>query len=166
MIISEHDKIRFNVRYKVNFTNGCWEWNGTFRGLYGRLNIGQQRNVAAHRISYNLFKGEIPTGLNVLHACDNPKCVNPEHLFLGTNKDNVDDRQKKGRTAILHGDKNPNAKISDKKAYEIKYDISQGLKKSIVIEKHGISIGIYQGIKYNKNWKHVVPLPQQEGEQC
>ncbi len=87
---------------RPNKKTGCVEWVGSTRNGYGRLVTGSRTNgtrksVSAHRAAYEAHIGPIPKGLYVLHRCDNPKCINPEHLFIGTRQDNVDDREKKGR---------------------------------------------------------------------
>lgn len=82
---------------------GCWVWMGNLRKGYGRICGVQDRNVLAHRLSWKLFKGD-PGHLMVLHKCDVPACVNPDHLFLGTRADNVYDCVAKGRAA--NGEKN------------------------------------------------------------
>jgi hypothetical protein len=87
---------------KVNKTEDCWLWLGHLQ-RYGRFKPQGIRNspqVLAHRYSYELHFGPIPIGMNVLHKCDNPACVNPDHLFLGTQKDNVIDMMNKGRGSI------------------------------------------------------------------
>jgi len=81
----------------ITLTNNCFEWNGSKDSNgYGLFGINHKL-VRAHRFSFELFNGSIPPGLDVLHKCDNPCCVRPDHLFLGTDKDNVKDREEKGR---------------------------------------------------------------------
>lgn len=88
----------------------CWEWRGTlFSNGYGRF-----RGEGAHRVSFRLAHGHVPAGRYICHRCDNPKCVRPEHLFVGTPRDNVQDMIRKGRNAPprMKGERNGCAKLS------------------------------------------------------
>jgi hypothetical protein len=86
---------------KVAFTDGCWEWQASIRKRdgYGRFQTGATTQETAHRFSYALANGPIPQGMFVCHRCDNPRCVRPDHLFLGTPDDNMQDKTRKGRQA-------------------------------------------------------------------
>lgn len=105
----------------VVLESGCWEWTASKMGNgYGKMYFNQGW-TGAHRASYTLHKGLIPIGFCVLHRCDNPPCVNPEHLFLGTQLDNIADMNRKGRqyTRPLFGEANPNARLTNALVMEI-----------------------------------------------
>ena len=89
----------------VQKDSGCWEWDGCRdKDGYGQYQLPKVRLIQrAHRVAFTLAKGEIPIGMVVCHSCDNPSCINPEHLFLGTVKDNNADRAAKGRTFKPYG---------------------------------------------------------------
>ena len=89
---------RFDAKWTPEPMSGCWLWTGTVDlKQYGRFSK-QGRLCSAHRIAWELYRGSIPTDRNVLHRCDNPSCVNPDHLFLGTLTDNMRDMARKGRS--------------------------------------------------------------------
>lgn len=83
--------------------DGCWGWNCSTYNRYPRIYVknGNSRYIRAHRASWMIYQGDIPVGLYVLHTCDNTVCTNPDHLFIGTHKDNMSDMAKKGR--VKHG---------------------------------------------------------------
>lgn len=105
---------------RVVKTNTCWIWNGKMAGNgYGQFLINYKGKYA-HRFSYELHKGEIPKGLCVCHTCDNPPCVNPNHLWLGTRKQNSQDMTRKGRHVNNRGENAGMAKLSWKQIDKIR----------------------------------------------
>ena len=108
----------------IKKTKTCWNWFGDI-GVngYGRFWY-EGKTVYAHRLSYMLHKGEITNNLCILHICDNPKCVNPKHLFLGTNKKNTTDRNNKGRQA--RGEFSGMAKLKEKDILQIRQLYEKG----------------------------------------
>lgn len=103
---------RFEAKYIPEPNSGCWLWTGACCGNgYGAFWTGHS-SINAHRVSYLLYKGSIPDGLLVRHTCDVPQCVNPEHLLLGTQKQNVADKFFRNRQADVSGERNPRAILS------------------------------------------------------
>lgn len=100
--------------------DGCWEWVAVKnQDGYGNFKF-QGIMVKAHRISYQIFNGDIYNNLCVLHTCDNPGCVNPAHLYLGTQQDNADDRETKGRGHEKSGEANGRAKLTAEEVWQIR----------------------------------------------
>ena len=100
---------------KVDKTDTCWLWNGALTSSgYGSIGINGKR-ISAHRFSYETFIGEIPEGMFVCHSCDVKICVNPEHLWVGTQYENMSDMWKKGRAVISYGNKNGHNQYKNKK---------------------------------------------------
>ena len=128
---------------------GCLEWtgytiksNGYEAHRYGRFNIGGKR-LLAHRYAYILAYGEIPLGMNVCHHCDNTKCCNPEHLFIGTQKENMRDMVEKGRSSKPSypkpkGEKSPCAKLLDAQIIEIRSRRSLGETTTSLAAAYGV----------------------------
>lgn len=102
---------QFYDKSVINKNSGCWDWIASFGGTgYGQFGDGN-KPIGAHRVSYLIHIGLIPEGMFVCHKCDNRKCVNPSHLFLGTRQDNMDDMKLKNRQS--RGEKHPSTKLSD-----------------------------------------------------
>lgn len=103
----DKEKVLINFWKRVDTLNGfatnedCWLWIGSIRNTYGGVAIGD-KVFYAHRIAYMLYKGEILNKLQVLHKCDSPLCVNPNHLYLGTQKENIKDSVSKGRHSSVN----------------------------------------------------------------
>lgn len=134
----------------------CWNWTGwKHRSGHGYVGSGTSgRNVQCHRVSWKLFKGVIPKGLCVLHKCDNPACVNPSHLFLGTQQDNMrdmntKDRHAKGERCNLDGLTESDAK----KALRLKGKVSH----TELGKRFGVNRATISYLLEGKTWKHLQP---------
>ena len=135
----------------VRKEKSCWLWIGRLdcKG-YGRFSLTRTKTVLAHRFSYTLHVGPIPNGLCVLHHCDNPPCVNPEHLWTGTQGDNVADRDQKGRTAT------PGAKLTVIQVKEIREQFRRGLPlHNGLAKQYGVAQATICAIKLGQTWKNV-----------
>lgn len=142
---------RLAKHYKANEQTGCWEWTAALTKYgYGKFDFNGDSDIA-HRVAYKLFRGPIPKKMLVCHHCDNPICVNPKHLFLGTPKENMQDAMKKGR--MTRGNKLWSAKLNDKQVKEILG--SSELRSEIAIQ-YDVSWSTIDCIKKRKTWKHVL----------
>jgi hypothetical protein len=143
---------RFHAKYYIDLATGCWLWLAAKNeDGYGHIGIGPSRCGLAHRVSYELFRGKIPVGMKVCHHCDAPDCVNPDHLFLGTDADNSTDRDNKGRLAF--GVRNGRAKLDDAKAIEIRQHIKSGASERTVAGMYNVSRNTVRAIKAEKTWQ-------------
>ena len=134
--------------------DSCWNWLAAVdKAGRGRFKWGGKTSYAP-RFSWITHFGDIPEGLFVLHTCDNPSCVNPSHLFLGTLEDNNRDREAKGRGADVRGSKNPAAKITEAVAQQIVNLLNHGYSLKH-IKQLGYSWNCAQNIKYMKAWTHL-----------
>lgn len=134
--------------------SGCWLWTGALCGKgYGAIRADRaRRSLRTHRASYEMANGPIPDGLHVLHRCDNPRCVNPAHLFLGTHQENMDDRARKGRKAKTSGVANGRSKITDETVRKIR--AATGFQAAIGAQ-YGVSQTTVWKIKRGHSWGHV-----------
>jgi hypothetical protein len=147
-------KERLYSKIKVNPKNNCWEikLNKGARYPWIRVNGKYKRT---HRVSYEIHIGKIPDGINCLHKCDNTKCCNPEHLFLGTQADNVADMIKKGRKRIFKGIELYEAKLNKTKILAIKKKIEKGIPVLKVAKQYGVNQVVIRGIASGRGWKHL-----------
>ena len=148
---------------------GCWLWMGAVNSRgYGYIRIAT-KTKKAHRVSYEQFVGEIPDGLFVLHHCDQPGCINPDHLWLGTDADNNADMRSKGRAVYVNGNRVATSRLNREQALEI---LSSPLRHFELARKFGVTNAAIRQIRMGKNWKylgaqflstHPPPPPSDEG---
>lgn len=147
----------------VTVTDTCWLWNGCLRpDGRGFTSYGKGRNMLAHRLSWELSYGAIPEGMAVCHHCDNPRCVRPDHLFLGTQQDNLRDMRDKNRGAIpppRQGSKHHKAKLTDADVLAIRAACANGEKQNAVAKRYSVSDTQIGYIVKGKNWKHLLHIP-------
>lgn len=141
---------------KVDKTSSCWIWLGCKGKGYGQVKIRGKRK-RAHRLAWELTHGSIPDDLFLCHRCDNPACVNPSHLFLGTAADNAKDRDAKGRhrPPMTKGAQHGFAKLAEEQAMEIKIAALNGESHKCIAERYGISRPVVSSIKAGRIWKHL-----------
>ncbi len=148
--------VKIRLFGKVDKTETCWIWTGaTYSSGYGVISNGERgKLVSAHRLSYELHKGEIPQGLCVLHTCDVRRCVNPDHLFLGTIQDNHDDMMAKGREP--RGESHKNSTLKEWQVIEIRRLSSLGeMRQKDIASMFSIRPKTVYKIVNRISWKHI-----------
>lgn len=159
----------FNARIRI--TPGCWWWTGTLSHPSSSLRYGKMkfkgRQLKAHRISYEIYFGPIRDGMFICHKCDNPSCVNPDHLFEGTHQDNMDDKVAKGRQAAgvkltqnrnsAAGERHGRAILTEHDVLEIRRIAATQHRfgRAALAAKYGVSESTIKSIKSRKLWKHI-----------
>ena len=142
----------FHTKYLVDVQTQCWEW----QGCKDELGYGQWRwrskNWPAHRISM-LIDGNDPQGYQVNHHCDNPSCVNPQHLYLGTQEENMRDMVQRGRQKCIRGTKHHNSKLSEQDVLDIRADTISSLR--VLSAQYKVSMTIISLIRRRKSWTHI-----------
>ncbi|MCC6591604.1 MAG: HNH endonuclease [Bryobacterales bacterium] len=137
---------------KVFKSDKCWLWTaGVINGGYGQIWVNG-RNRYAHRLSFEIANGPIPDGLDVLHACDTPACVNPAHLYLGDDKRNAADRVARGRSAHPRGTLHPMVKLTEESVRRIYGDPRP---QSVVAREFGVNQTHVSAIKSGRAWGHL-----------
>ena len=133
--------------------NGCWVWTWLVTGRYGRY---RRDGVPyqSHRLSWEYHnRRSVPDGLWVLHHCDNPICVNPAHLFLGTHDDNVQDKVNKGRQ--VRGSRQVMAKFTEEQVLDVRRKLDQGVFLRVLAKEYGVGVDTIWNIKKRRTWKHI-----------
>lgn len=152
--MDERTIARFWSRVDKSGADGCWLWTSTKHKGYGRARSGRGY-VRAHRAAWELTNGPIPAGMCACHRCDNPSCVNPGHLFLGTHSENMADRNAKGRQARLSGTAHGNAKLTDERVAAMRADRAAGMIYREIGAKYGVTTGAAHNVVTGKSWTHV-----------
>ena len=144
--------------------DGCWEWSkGRSKFGYGRIYIHPKIEYT-HRVAWRLKNGDIPKGLSVCHHCDNPPCCNPEHLFVGTQRDNNNDRIKKGRSGNrpMHGTAHVLAKLTDLDVINIRKTYKPGTPGRFsefsikgLAKKYKVAFSLIHRIVKRVSWPHI-----------
>jgi hypothetical protein len=141
----------------------CWIWTGSkAESGHGHINVGKNKMMKTHRLSWIFLRGPIPDGLCVLHHCDVPACINPDHLYVGTVQNNVDDMWARGRQPKDYNhppqdcENNPNALLSNKQVAEIKRMLLDGKRQVDVARMFGVSRFVIWSISKGRTWKDIV----------
>ena len=155
------DRFWSNVRQLTS--NQCWFWTAsTCSDGYGHLRVDGHL-VGAHRVSWLLAFGRIPDKACVLHRCDNPPCVNPKHLFLGTHQDNTDDKYTKRRGRHFSGSENRNSKLTEEQVLQIRQSLDQGVSRQLLSVRYGVTPQNIYRIEKRLTWKHLGGTSLQSG---
>lgn len=123
--------------------------------IVGSRKDGTRKSVSSHRVSYELEYGNIPSGMEVCHKCDNRCCVNPMHLFIGTRQDNIDDRERKGRNNPPKGENNAKSKLTEVIVYEIRQKRLQGVSLGKLAKEYGVCKKTILDATIGKSWAFV-----------
>jgi len=138
--------------------NECWEWQGYINDSgYGQFRCGNGALLRAHRISYEIHKGAIPDGLIILHKCDNPRCVNPDHLSVGTHADNIHDMDQKGRriNSPHYGESHGMSKLTAELVRQIRDLADSGISYEEIGRRFAISANHAGRIAKRESWAHI-----------
>jgi len=146
---------RFEAKVEYDPNSGCWLWTAALNNRgYGQFSK-DGRAVQAHRFSAEAFNGAIPEGLDVLHRCDTPACVNPAHLFLGSHRENMADMHAKGRHTQACGDQTRSSRLTTAQVLEIKRALRRGEKQRDLADRYGVLSSTICRINTGQQWAHL-----------
>lgn len=150
---------RFSTKWVKDEASGCHLWIGAkLPKGYGFMKLPRERRqIYAHRLAYLIHYGEIPDRMQVCHRCDNPSCVNPEHLFVGSSQDNHDDMKVKGRST--YGERNARAKLTDEQVAQIRMAAEAGESNEAIAERFGIHKATVSRIAVGSRWGKATRKP-------
>lgn len=160
---SEKTIARFWAKVRKD-PDGCWRWTASADGGYGQIVFGrrgQQRRWGAHRFSWVLHCGQIPRGLGVLHTCDNGLCVNPEHLYLGTQGDNNRDMVARGRSCKgriiprICGSGNPNSRLTEEDVRDVLRRYRAGERQAALAHAFGVGKSTIGHLVRGETWRQI-----------
>ena len=149
---------RFESKFTPEPMSGCWLWTGAYRkDGYGAFYVNGKIRSKASRVSFEIYNGIIPAGMSVLHTCDMPSCVNPHHLFLGTQKDNMADMFRKGRDnkGNRSGEINPMSKLDESDVLFIRLIRMYGVPINEIAIEFNIKKSTVSSIINRQSWKHI-----------
>jgi hypothetical protein len=156
-------RARFHARYEIDEVTRCWIWSaggyGSTGGVrYGAIHTGGRPHIQlAHRVAWILTFGPIPDGACVCHKCDNPACVNPDHLFLGTLADNAADMARKGRANRPRGEDNPKARLTAADVASIRATYADGgVDYATIASRYGVHKATIGRIVRGARWAHTL----------
>jgi hypothetical protein len=149
-IIVNNDKERLTSNAKQE-ENGCWNWQKFKKNGYGVSSLNGKVEQA-HRASWTTFVGEIPDGMQINHKCNNRACINPDHLYIGTQKQNMDDMKNANRANPAKGESSGMAKLKEEDVFLIRK--SKDSRKKLA-EQFGVSLSLINAVKNNKIWRHI-----------
>lgn len=142
----------FESKFIRGNDNECWDWKGYLQKGYGHIRY-KSKKYTASRLSYELYVGSLDSKMSICHTCHRPICVNPNHLYLGTHQENMQDMVVSNRAA--KGENHSQSKLTESKTKYIKLELTNGQSVTELAKKYNVSKGTISMIKNNKIWRHI-----------